>query len=263
SGYRYILTMICPATKFPEAVPLKELNSVGIVDGLLSVFSRVGFPAELQSDQGSVFTSALTTTFLQKCGIRIVHSSVRHPQSNSVEAWHSVLKRVLRALCYEHSRDWEACLPATMFALRSVPHETTGFSPAELVYGRSLRSPLRMLREAWEGRGEDPTVVEYVLGLLERLQCCRGLVERSMQAAQTRAKLYYDRTARQRTFSAGDKVMLLAASKKNKLDVQWEGPAEVLEKLSDTNYALKMQGKRKEVRIYHSNLMKPYHERQA
>lgn len=84
SGYRHILTVLCPATKFPEAVPLKELSSVEIVNALLSVFARVGFPAEIQSDQGTVFTSALTTTFLEKCGVKPIHSSLYHPQSNSV-----------------------------------------------------------------------------------------------------------------------------------------------------------------------------------
>lgn len=258
SGYRYVLTLLCPATKFPEACPLKELNSAEIVDALLSVFARIGFPAEIQSDQGSVFTSALTSTFLEKCGIRVVHSSVYHPQSNSVEKWHSVFKRVLRALTFEQKTDWEACLPATMFALRTVPHEATGFSPAELVYGRSLRSPLRMLRESWEGQGEDPTVVEYVLKLLDRLHETKEVVEANMQRAQLRAKLYYDRGARSRKFEVGDQVMLLRASKKNKLEVQWEGPAKVLQKISDTNYAVESGGTRKKVRIYHSNLMKPY-----
>ncbi|KAM7298704.1 uncharacterized protein ISCGN_019278 [Ixodes scapularis] len=160
SGYRYILTAVCPATKFPEAIPLKEVNSTNVVDALLSIFSRVGFPLEIQCDNGSVFTSALTTTFLEKCGIKLIHSSICHPQSNSVERMHGALKRVLRALCFEHQTDWEACIPATMFALRSAPHESTGFSPAELVYGRTLRSPLRLLRESLEDNGEDPTVVQ-------------------------------------------------------------------------------------------------------
>lgn len=150
-----------------------------------------------------------------------------------------------------------------LFALRSVPHESTGFTPAELVYGRSLRSPLRMLREAWEGRGEDHTVVDYVLKLLNRLQSCKELVEANMKNAQARAKLYYDKNARKRTFAVKDKVLLLNTSRKNKLQVQWEGPAEVVERLSDTNYVVKMPGRRKEVKIYHSNLMKPYKEREA
>lgn len=258
SGYKYLLTMLCPATKFPEAVPLRELNSSEIVDALLATFSRIGFPNEIQADQGTVFTSALTTTFLRKCGVRLLHSSVYHPQSNSVEKLHSVLKRVLRALCYERKEDWESCLPATLFALRTVPHEATGFTPAELVYGRNLRSPLRMLREFWEGTGENQTVVSYVLELLERLSVMRKLVEKNMKIAQESAKAYYDRNARSRTFNEGDKVMILRPSQRNRLEVQWEGPIEVAHKLSDTNYALRMPGRGNKVKIYHCNLMKPY-----
>lgn len=105
-----------------------------------------------------------------------------------------------------------------------------------------------------------PTVVEYVLGLLERLQASKELVEANMTSAQLKAKRIYDKNARQRLFSEGDQVMLLAPSKANKLAVQWEGPAMLLQKLSDTNYVIKLPGRRKQVRIYHSNLMKPYHQ---
>lgn len=262
SGYRHILTVLCPATKFPEAVPLKELSSEEIVKALLSIFARVGFPAEIQSDQGSVFTSALTSTFLEKCGVKIIHSSVYHPQSNAVEKVHSVMKRLLRALCHEHKGDWEACLPAAMFALRIAPHESTGFSPAELVYGRALRSPLRIIRESWEGREDDPSVVAYVLELLDRLYTAQELAGQEMRIAQSNAKRYYDKTARTRSFGVGDKVMILRPSPKNKLQVQWEGPVEVLQRLSDTNYLVAVPGRRK-TQVYHSNLLKPYQQRQA
>ncbi|XP_064470077.1 uncharacterized protein LOC135384822 [Ornithodoros turicata] len=258
SGSKYILTMICPATKFPEAVPLKEQCSAEIVDGLLSVFSRIGFPREIQCDNGSVFTSALTTTFLQKCGIKVIHSSLYHPQSNSVEKWHSVLKRVLRALVHDFKTDWEAGLPGAMFALRSVPHEATGFSPAELVYGRTLRSPMRLLREEWEDPRTDNTVVEYVLDLLQRLQDTREIAEANMRDSQRRAKTYYDRNARPRVYKENDKVLVLRPTRANKLQVHWDGPFKVVRKLSETTYMVEIRGKRKEVRTYHTNLMKPY-----
>lgn len=64
SGYKCVLTMLCPATKFPEAVPLKELTSIEIMNALLSVFLCMEFPAEIHNDGGSVFTNAFTTTFL-------------------------------------------------------------------------------------------------------------------------------------------------------------------------------------------------------
>lgn len=93
--------MVGAATKFPEAMPMCCLTSAEIVDALLLILSRVGFPSEIQSDLGSVFTSELTTTFLNRCSIKIHHSSYQHLQSNSVERVHSVVKQVLRALCYE------------------------------------------------------------------------------------------------------------------------------------------------------------------
>lgn len=231
------------------------------MDALLTVFSRVGFPSEIQCDLGSVFTSALTSGFFEKCGIKISHSSVSHPQSNSVERVHSVMKRILRALCHEHGKEWDAAVPAMLFALRSVVHESTGFSPAELVYGRALRSPLRLLRERWEGDSENPTVVEYILTLLNRLYNTQELVKANMMEAQARAKKYYDKNSRMRSFDEGDKVLLLRSAKANKLELQWEGPATVEQKLSDTNYVVRLPGRRKEVRIFHCNLMKPYIER--
>lgn len=41
-----------------------------------------------------------------------------------------------------------------------------------------------MVQEMWEGRGEYPTVVEFVLNLLERLHNAKELVEDSMKSAQ-------------------------------------------------------------------------------
>ncbi|XP_064465312.1 uncharacterized protein LOC135376767 [Ornithodoros turicata] len=183
--------------------------------------------------------------------------------SNSVEKWHSVLKRVLRALCFEHKMEWDLCLPAALFALRTAPHEATGFAPAELVYGRNLRSPLRMVRELWEDQGVYKTVVEYVLNLLNRMGATQDIVEHQLREAQTRAKKYYDRNARLRRFRVGDRVMILRPCRQNRLQVQREGPVEVVTVLSDTNYAVRMNGRRKELRVYHCNLMKPYRERQA
>lgn len=263
SGYRYLLTLLCPATKFPEAVPLREATSVNVDDALLTIFSRLGFPAEVQCDQGAVFTSELTTTVLQKCGIKLIHSSVYHPQSNSVEKWHSVLKRVLRALCWERKLDWEACLPATLFALRTAPHEATGFAPAELAYGRNLRSSLHMLRELWEDRCEESSVVEHVLGLLDRMSVTQEIVRVYLEDAQKKAKAYYDQRARLRKFKVGDKVIVLRPCRHNRLEVQWEGPVEVVFKLSETNYAVRTSRRKKELAIYHCNLMKPYVQRGA
>lgn len=47
SGYRYFLTVVCPATTFTEAIPMKEQSSAEVVNALLSIFFRIGFPQKI------------------------------------------------------------------------------------------------------------------------------------------------------------------------------------------------------------------------
>lgn len=44
--HRYILTVIDYATRFPEAVVLREIDTITIAESLMEVFSRVGIPRE-------------------------------------------------------------------------------------------------------------------------------------------------------------------------------------------------------------------------
>ncbi|GFW43577.1 retrovirus-related Pol polyprotein from transposon 17.6 [Trichonephila clavipes] len=60
---------------------------------------------------------------------------------------HRTLKRILRVLCLEAIPDWEKILPQALFALRTVIHDNTGFSPAELVHGKNLKTPVMLLYE--------------------------------------------------------------------------------------------------------------------
>ncbi|GFW81767.1 retrovirus-related Pol polyprotein from transposon 412 [Trichonephila clavipes] len=69
-GNRYLITAICMSSKFPEAIPVSYISSVSVTDdALLNIFSRMGFPREIQCDQGTSFTSALTTEFIERFGI--------------------------------------------------------------------------------------------------------------------------------------------------------------------------------------------------
>ncbi|GFX08938.1 retrovirus-related Pol polyprotein from transposon 17.6 [Trichonephila clavipes] len=73
------------------------------------------------------FTSALTTEFFERFGILVRHSSMHHPQSNPVERFHRMLKRLLRVLCLDTGSEWDKHLPSILLALRAVSHESTGY----------------------------------------------------------------------------------------------------------------------------------------
>ena len=58
-GNRYILTLVDYATRYPEAATLYTIDTETIADELIKIFSRVGLPDEILTDQGSNFTSQL------------------------------------------------------------------------------------------------------------------------------------------------------------------------------------------------------------
>ncbi|GFY78587.1 retrovirus-related Pol polyprotein from transposon 297 [Trichonephila inaurata madagascariensis] len=190
SGIKYIIIVICMSSKYPDTIPTPNLCSTTVVDALLPIFSRLGFPRELQTDQGTSFMSVLTTEFLDKFGIRVVRSSVRHSQSNPVERMHRTLKRILRVLCLEAGADWEKILPNALFAYRTVIHDSTGFSPAELVHGRNFRTPMMLLYEnLTEQCVEENSVVTYVFELMNRMKQCQELAIENMQKTEESEKL--------------------------------------------------------------------------
>lgn len=51
SGNQYMLTMMCAATRFPEAIPLRAISSRKIVWAKINFFTKVGLPKSIQTDQ--------------------------------------------------------------------------------------------------------------------------------------------------------------------------------------------------------------------
>ena len=154
-GHRYISTIIDVATRYPEAVPLKDISAISVAEALLAVFSRMGFPKEILSDQGTQFNSDLMKQFHALCQCRGIRTSPYHPQANGiVERFHGTLKAMLKRIVRNHPSAWHRYLAALLFACREVPSESTGvpsestgFSPFHLLFGREVRGPLLLLKD--------------------------------------------------------------------------------------------------------------------
>lgn len=58
-GHEYILTIVCYANQYPEALPLRKAISRSIARKLVLLFSCVGIPRELLTDQGTPLISKL------------------------------------------------------------------------------------------------------------------------------------------------------------------------------------------------------------
>ncbi|XP_077330912.1 uncharacterized protein LOC143973903 [Lithobates pipiens] len=179
SGKRYILTVVDYATRYPEAVALSCLRTDKVADALLGIFTRVGFPAELISDQGPQFVSDLMQALCQQIQMTHIMASPYHPQTNGLcESFNGPLKQMLRTFVHSQGKDWKRYPPHLLFASREVPQKSTGFLPFELLYGRRVRGPLNLICETWEGKIADPevSVVDYVLTFRDKMETLLEIV---------------------------------------------------------------------------------------
>ena len=147
-GHRYILTIVDYGSRYPDAIPLRTTSSQDVAEALLEYFSRVGLPKEILTDRGSNFTSDLMDKLYQMLGIRGICTSAYHPQTDGmVERYNATLKSCLRKYVDKFPQEWNKSIPFVLFACRSVIHQSTGFSPFEIIFGRQPRGPHDVLKE--------------------------------------------------------------------------------------------------------------------
>ena len=262
-GHRYILTLVDFATRYPEAVPLKNIDTETVAEALVDIFSRLGVPEEILSDLGTQFVSECMKEVTRLLSIKQLTTTPYHPMCNGLtEKFNGTMKSMLKRLCSEQPRQWHRYINPLLFAYREVPQESTGFSPFELLYGRAVRGPMFILKELWTKELEEPEVknsYQYVFELREKLEDTLKLAHTELQKAQHKGKHYYDRKAKVRRFAQGDKVLILLPTDHNKLLMQWKGPFEVSAVVGLNDYKVCVKGKE---RVYHANLLKKYFERE-
>lgn len=138
-GYRYCLTMIDRFSRWPEAVPLVDVEATTVCRAFVDHWiSRFGTPETLTTDQGGQFESQLFTALLQLSGCHRIRTTAYHPASNGmIERWHRCLKTAI--MCHANPT-WSRVLSTVMLGLRNNVMDT-GSSPAEYLYGAALRIP--------------------------------------------------------------------------------------------------------------------------
>ena len=96
------------------------------------------------TDNGSNFMSSEFKSFLQKNGIRRITSAPYHPSSNGL------VERAVRTFKQGTKKQSDGTVDTKLNrflpSYRITPQSTTGESPAQLRWGRSLRSHLDLLR---------------------------------------------------------------------------------------------------------------------
>ena len=167
-GLRYCLTIVDRFTRWPVAVPLADMTADSVANALVQHWiSHYGCPVTITSNQGTQFESALFEALARLTGAHHVHTTPYHPQSNGmVERSHRTIKAAL--MCASET-PWPQRLPIVLLGLRACYKEDLEASPAEMLYGTTLRLPGEFFVSR-SAPADQPTFAKQLTSLMQSVR---------------------------------------------------------------------------------------------
>lgn len=165
-------------------------------------------PEALLSDRGTNLLSNLMKDVCSALGIGKLNTTAYHPQCDGmVERFNRTLKAMLRKHAGHYGNQWDQYLARILWAYRNTPHETTGEKPAFLLFGMDCRSPTEAELSPPLNRNETD-VTAYHEDLMESLSFARTLAAETIQKAQMKYRVQYDRKAKPDQYRIGEWVLI-------------------------------------------------------
>ncbi|XP_070169423.1 uncharacterized protein [Polyergus mexicanus] len=133
-------------SRWPEAIPLTEISADTVSTAFYTHWvARYGAPQTITTDQGPQFEAALFKALTNLISCERIRTSAYHPASNGIlERWHRTLKSAI--ICHANE-NWFEILPTVLLGLRTCFKEDLNASPAEMLYGSTLRIPEEFFNE--------------------------------------------------------------------------------------------------------------------
>ena len=202
------LIVVDAYSKWLEVIPMSSTTAERTITELRKLFATHGLPTQVVTDNGAQFTSQEFGEFLKLNGIQHYKSAPYHPATNGeAERYVQTFKQAMRAAKGD-SGTLSTKLMRFLLSYRTTPNATTGVSPAELLFGRTLRTLLNLLRPD---------------------------ISTKVQDKQASQKQYHDKKSRDRHFQVGQSVLV----ENNKPEPKWV-VGTVVEKLGDISYRVQV-----------------------
>ena len=267
-GNRYIIVMTEYLTKWVEAKAIPNKKAETIAEFLYNdVIARFGTPERMLTDQGTEFLNETVTALQKVMGIKGIHSSAYHPQTNGqTERMNKTLCETLAKLVLDNKGEWDRWIGSALYAYRNKDHSVTKFSPSFLLYGFKLKTPVE-LNVIPEKQKSPITVNDHMNLIGKRLKDVRELAKGNTKKAHERQQKYYDKHVKQKQFKIGDKVLLYDSATQHThgdkfRDIYKEGIFVVHEVLNNGTYKLRDE-KDRVTKITTGDRLKEFHSRPA
>lgn len=262
-GNIFILTYIDHFSKWAEAIPLPSKEMITVAKALIdNVSTRLGHrhPLQILSDQGREFDNALMLELCTRLGIdKIIKTSYKPSTIGTIERFHRTLNSMLGRAIEENQKTWCEWLPAVMAPYRSARHESTGYTPNFIVFGRELTAQIDLVF----GRPEGPayeSVDEFVEEKLRKMEYAHNLVREHLKTSSARRKTYYDTKVRTRTLTVGSWVWYYSPRRYVGCSPKWQrnysGPYLITKQLSPALFVIQRSKRAKEITV-HADKLKP------
>ena len=165
---------------------------------------------------------------------------------------------MIKSYIKDDQRDWNKYLCCLAAAYRAAQHETTGFSPNQLMLGREIRLPGGVAPPVMTENLSEATYVDTLRG---KLLLAHETVRKHLKAKILKQKEYCDSRSFENKYNPGDMVWYLNETTMEgispKLQPTYIGPCLILKKYVTMDYLIQKDRSRKKVVVHHDKL-KPY-----
>nr|XP_041633522.1 uncharacterized protein K02A2.6-like [Drosophila kikkawai] len=137
-----ILVLIDYYSRYIEFKLIKSISSKTIIEEMEEIFSRLGFPETLTTDNGRQFVSSEFKSFCETSGIRLMPTPPYWPQANGeVENMNRSLVKRLK-IAHANNDNYKKEIQKFVLMYNVTPHGTTGAPPTELMFNRVIRDKI-------------------------------------------------------------------------------------------------------------------------
>lgn len=264
-GYENILVITDHFTRYAQAFPTRNQLATTTAKVLFDNFIvHYGFPGRLHSDQGRNFESSVIKELCKLAGVEKSRTTPYHPMGNGmVERFNQTLLKMLGTLEEDKKADWKSYVAPLVHAYNATRHDSTGYSPYFLMFGRHPRLAV----DAYLGlSSEDPKISDkehYATKLRKRLQFAYKTASREAEKSASRYKNIYDSKVRESTLDVGDRVLIrnVGLKGKQKLADKWAKDPYIVVDHPDTSipvFVVRKESGNGRERTLHRNMLLPF-----